>query len=162
LNPLIVFTDGSVDSKTHIGYGAYLILSDLTLSLHIQKAKVKIKKFESTSSTKLELQILLYALNEIAITFAGETKCITIYTDSQTIVKLPARREKLEQQHYYAKSGKRLNNAELYQEFFKLIDQFNCQFIKVKGHKAKSAKDEIDQFYELVDRASRAALRAYM
>jgi len=160
LNPLIVFTDGSVDSKTHIGYGAYLILSDLTLPPHIQKAKVKIKQFENTSSAKLELQTLLYALNEIAITFVGENTYITVYTDSQNIVKLPARREKLEQQNFYAQDGKRLNNAELYQEFFKLVDQFDCQFIKVKGHKAKSAKDDVDRIFELVDRASRAALRA--
>lgn len=151
MNNLIVFTDGSVDSKTHIGYGAYLILSDITLPPHIQKANVKIKQFENTSSTKLELQTLLYALNEIAITFVGEENHIIVYTDSQTIVKLPSRREKLEKQNFYANNGKRLNNAELYQELYKLMDQFNCQFIKVKGHKAKSAKDDIDRIFELVD-----------
>ena len=148
-----------MDSKTHIGYGAYLIVSDVELSLNIQKTNVKIKRFENTSSTKLELQILLWALNEIALLNPTETTYVTAYTDSQNIVSLPERRTKLAQQNYYARNGKRLNNAELYQEFFKMADQFNCQLIKVKGHKVKQAKDKIDQIFELVDRASRSALR---
>lgn len=155
----MLFSDGSVDSKTHIGYGAYLIVSDLELPLDTQKANVKLKQFENTSSTRLELQALLCGLNEIAFLNPNERIRIAVYTDSQNIVSLPARRAKLEQQNYYASNGKRLNNAELYQEFFTMTDQFNCQFIKVKGHKAKHLKDDVDQVFELVDRAARAALR---
>ena len=155
----MLFTDGSVDSKTHIGCGAYLICNDLDLPLDIQKANVKIKQFENTSSTKLELQTLLWALNEIVSLESPAITTVVAYTDSQNIVTLPARRAKLEQQDYFSKNGKRLNNSELYQEFFRFMDRLNCRFIKVKGHKAKDKKDEIDWIFALVDRASRAALR---
>jgi ribonuclease HI len=154
----MLFTDGSVDSKTHIGYGAYLIVSNLELPLDVQKANVKIKRFDNTSSTKLELQTLLWALNEIALLNPTKKTNVVAYTDSQNSVSLPERRAKLEQQNYVANSGKRLNNADLYQDFFRLMDQFNCQLVKVKGHKIKQAKDQVDQIFELVDRASRAAL----
>jgi len=35
----------------------------------------------------------------------------------------------------------------------------NLVFIKVKGHKKSSLKDEIDTIFNLVDKASRRALR---
>lgn len=162
MHNLNLFTDGSVDSKTCIGYGAYLIVSDIELPLNLQNTNVKTKQFGNTSSTKLELQTLLWALNEIALLNSNEKTSITVYTDSQNIVSLPIRRAKLEQKNYYAKNGKRLNNADLYQELFKLADQFNCEFIKVKGHKAQKAKDKIDHIFELVDRASRSALRSHI
>jgi len=62
---LLLFTDGSVNTKTKIGYGAYLFLNEEELSGISLKNKVKFKRFENTSSSKLELQTLLYALKEI-------------------------------------------------------------------------------------------------
>ncbi|MDZ7819961.1 MAG: hypothetical protein U5K55_15720 [Aliarcobacter sp.] len=52
-----------------------------------------------------------------------------------------------------------MNNHELYKEFFELLEKYNCEFIKVKGHKKNSLKDEIDNIFNLVDKASRNALR---
>ena len=42
------------------------------------------------------------------------------------------------------------------------IDELNLTFIKVKGHKKNSLKDEIDTIFNLVDKASRSALRENM
>ena len=152
---LLLFTDGSVNTKSNIGYGAYLIVSDSDLSLDELRTQVKVQRFEQTSSTKLELQALLWALKDIQTSGCK----VIIYTDSQNIIGLPQRRERLEQNDYRSNKGNRLNNFELYQEFYQLIDQLDCQLMKVHGHQPAKQKNAIDLLFTLVDRASRKALR---
>ncbi len=65
MNELMLFTDGSVNTKSNIGYGAYLAVSECGLPLDSLRARVKVRRFEHTSSTKLELQTLLWALRDI-------------------------------------------------------------------------------------------------
>lgn len=48
---------------------------------------------------------------------------------------------------------------ELYQEFYRITDQFECEFVKVRGHRVAQQKDDIDRLFTLVDRAARTALR---
>jgi len=155
MSKLYLFTDGSVNTRTKVGFGAYLILTDLESPFDKLKTLVKVKRFEQTSSTKLELQTLLWVLNEID-TIENE---IIVYTDSQNIVGLTTRREYLEKNNYISGKGKKLNNYKLYQEFYRLNDNLNCQFIKIQGHKATKYKGELDKIFTLVDRASRNALR---
>jgi len=158
----MLFTDGSVDTKTRIGFGAYLAVNDMELSLTDLKTQVKIKQFANTSSTTLEVQTLLWAMDDALLLGAEKTMRITIYSDSQNIVGLPARRSGLEQRDYYAANGKRLNNTDLYQQFFKLVDQWNCQIFKMEGHKPQHAKSHLDHVFALVDKASRSALREFI
>lgn len=157
----MLFTDGSVDTKTRVGFGAYLAVKDMELPLVDLKAKVKVKQFENTSSTKLELQALLWAMDDALLLSPEKPIRVFIYSDSQNIVGLLARRSGLEQRDYYASNGKLLNNAELYQQFFKAIDQRNCQIIKVDGHKPQDIKNNVDRVFALVDKASRSALREF-
>ncbi|MEZ5043614.1 MAG: RNase H family protein [Saprospiraceae bacterium] len=152
-----LFTDGSVNTASKIGYGAYLLVPDLTLSLDSLKPGIKLKRFEQTSSSKLELQTLLWALKEVQ---AYDAKFI-VYTDSQNIIGLPGRRERLVRSNYYTKNHKRLRHFELYQAFYQISDQLNIAFVKISGHKAAGQKDQIDQIFALVDQASRAALRGF-
>ena len=86
-NKLSIFTDGSVHPQPGIGYGAYLIVTDTNLSIDKLRTQVKVLQFENTSSTRLELQILLFSLKTID---DFEHKII-IYTDSQNIIRLPLR-----------------------------------------------------------------------
>ncbi len=152
---LLLFTDGSVNPQSKIGYGACLAVTDINLSIDSIKDQVYIKRFEDTSSTKLELQTLLWALEE----FNPEGKKVIIYTDSQNIIGLPGRRERFEKHNYYSKNGKRIANFELYKEFFRITDQLDCKILKVKGHKKSNQKENIDRLFTLVDRASRKSLR---
>ncbi|MGB5794148.1 ribonuclease HI [Poseidonibacter sp.] len=153
-----LFTDGSVNPQLNIGFGAYLILSqDLIYSDDLQ-SNIQLKKFEDTSSTKLELQTLLWAIN--SNDFIG--KKVIVYTDCQNILGLLNRRERFIKNNYYSKSGKLIANHELYKEFYKLIDSLDFEFIKVKGHKTSSKKDDIDKIFTLVDKGSRTYLRDYI
>ena len=106
---ILLFTDGSVNSKLRVGYGAYLAFSENQQS---RSSRIKLKLFADTSSSKLELQTLLWALSEIC---APE---VNLYTDSQNIIGLTSRRKKLEENDYYAKNGKLLKNHELYKQLY--------------------------------------------
>jgi len=150
-----LFTDGSVNTKSKIGYGAYLAVTDHETPLEKLKSQVKIKRFESTSSTKLEIQTLLWAITENSVF----TRKLVIYTDSQNIIGLPFRRAKLEQNSYYSKNNKPIKNHIEYKEFYKLIDLLDFDLIKLSGHKVSKQKDYIDILFSIVDRASRYALR---
>ena len=155
MNEILLLTDGSVNTQSKIGYGAYLTVFEHGLSLDSLKKCVKVKRFEYTSSTKLELQTLLWALGDIKTL---ERK-IVIYTDSQNIIGLPGRRERFEKNKYRSKNNKRLNNYELYQSFYKITDQLDYKLIKVHGHQVSNQKNDIDRMFTLVDRASRNAMR---
>ncbi len=155
---LILFSDSSVNPQTRVGYGAYLALPEPVLALEELRPRVKLRRFEQTSSTRLELQTLLWALSEIQATGSK----LIVYTDSQNIIGLPGRRARLERNGYRSSNGKRLSNYLLYQEFYRLSDQLDCTLIKVRGHQLAKQKDDSDRLFSLVDRASRQALRTEM
>ena len=148
-----LFCDGSVNPQIKVGFGAYFILDE-----NIQNQNIKTKKFENTSSTKLELEVLLWALEDENI---EETK-VQVYTDCQNIFSLLNRREKLESNNFKTSTNKIVKNELLYKEFYSFIDKYEIEFIKVKGHKKSSLKDEIDKAFNLVDKASRSALREFI
>jgi len=155
MDELILLTDGSVNTQSNIGYGAYLAVSERGLSLESLRTRVKVKRFEDTSSTKLELQTLLWALSDIQ----AVGRKVSVYTDSQNILGLQERRVRLEQNDYRSKKNKRLKHYELYQEFYRMIDRLNCKLVKVRGHQVANQKGDMDRLFALVDKASRKALR---
>lgn len=155
MNDLMLFTDASVNPQLNIGYGAYLSVSQYELSKDSLRTQVKIKRFEDTTSTKLELQTLLWALSNLPA-FANK---VNVYTDSQNIIGLRGRRERFEQNNYRSKKNMIIKNYLLYQEFYRITDELDCEFIKVRGHQKSDQKNDIDRLFTLVDRASRNALK---
>jgi len=152
---IYLFTDGSVNPQSGIGFGAYLLLDKLEFFRDELEKKINIKKFYNTSSTKLELETLLWALSDISL----KNFKILVYTDCQNIIGLKGRRDRFEKNNYMTSKGRVIKNHELYKDFFKKLDILDCEFIKVKGHKKTSVKNEIDEIFTLVDRATRRALR---
>ena len=154
-----LFTDGSVNPQAKIGFGAYLLLDEEELTLaEIYKIEVKTKMFSNTSSTKLELEALLWALNEIDLKGCK----LIIYTDCQNIIGLQDRRERFETNDYRTGKNTLIKNHELYKEFFKITDAIDCEFIKVKGHKKSDKKNQIDNIFTIVDKTSRDSLRNFI
>lgn len=154
-NEIYLFTDGSVNPQSKIGFGAFLIVEDIAISPDEAKKLVKLKQFEDTSSTKLELQILLYTLTKLE----KIKKRVIVYTDSQNIIGLPDRRLRFEENKYISNNGRLIDNHELYKEFYRITGLLNCHIVKVKGHKNSSLKNKIDLLFTLVDRAARNGLR---
>ncbi|KFL35433.1 MULTISPECIES: RNase H family protein [unclassified Sulfurospirillum] len=147
-----LFCDGSVNAQTHVGFGAYVVVFQNAAfdSLH-----VKLKAFHDTSSTKLELQTLLWAVEECR----SLNDEIVIYTDSQNIISLPSRKERFERMGYRTNHKKIHEHVALYQAFYTMMEEVNCSLVKVKGHKLERDKDMNDDYFTLMDRASREALR---
>ena len=156
MDKLLLFIDGSVNTALNIGYGAYLAVDEHEFSTESFVPKINLKRFDDTSSTKLELQTLLWALAELE----GIGKKIIVYTDSQNIIRLPGRRSVLEQNNYYSFKKKLLNNHVLYRRFYQIIDHLDCDLVKVQGHQPSGHKDDLDRLFALVDRASRKALKS--
>ena len=153
---IYLFTDGSVYPSDKVGYGAVLFTKDINQALEVLKTQVNLKRFTNTSSTKLELENLLWGLS---LVIHEESKTIVVYTDSQNIISLISRRSRLENNNYHTKGNKPVKNQQLYREFFKLVDSFEIQIIKIKGHQPGRDKTEIEKIFTLVDKASRRALR---
>ncbi len=155
MTTLKLFTDGSVNPQSKIGYGAFLTVPEGVPYSDSYKSDVFVQKFEQTSSTKLEMQTLIWALG--LIQDLGSK--VIVFTDSQNIIGLHGRRERLERNNYLSKKNKPIKNSVLYQEFYRLTDQLDCELIKVKGHQATHKKNDTGKFFTLVDRASRKSLR---
>lgn len=156
MNEINLFIDASVNNQTKTGYGAYLVVKNESFNLNLEELKshLRIKRFESTSSTKLELQTLLWAFSEI-----NNSSKIIVYTDSQNIEGLLGRRFGLEKNNFLNKKNQLLKNSDLYKEFYKMVEVLNCTIVKVKGHKSSKNKDLIDKYFSIVDKASRKAAR---
>ncbi len=153
---IYLFTDGSVNPKSKVGYGAILYTEDLNQPLEELKLQVRMRQFTDTSSTKLELENLLWGLG--LVTVQGYSS-IVVYTDSQNILSLLNRRERLEENQYHTRGNKPVKNQELYKSFFELFDNNHIEIIKIKGHQPGRSKSTLEQIFTLVDRASRKALR---
>lgn len=151
---LMIFSDGSVQAATGLGFGAYLMVPSIEWPLSDLAAQICIAKFANTSSTRLELQTLLHALSQ---TPAGAR--LTLYTDSQNIIRLPSRRERLEALGYCSKRGKALRNNALYRQFFALWDERQCRLVKLKGHCRAAETTRLQQVFACVDKAARQACR---
>ncbi|MDD2789568.1 MAG: ribonuclease H [Sulfurimonas sp.] len=150
---LFLFTDASADAKTKVAYGAYILLDEDALTSSL--CDVKTKRFEETTSSKVELQTLLWALSEIN----SHKSTLVIYTDCQNTIGLIERRKRLEKNNYITGANTPVRNQELYKEFYKIIETIDYEFVKIKGHKKKEDKNALDKIFTLVDKASRNALR---
>ena len=157
LKNIAIFTDASVDPKSQVGFGAYCLVVDVGCPPIDVANEVILTRFNNTSSTRIELENLLHALNNS--TFNTLNSTITIYTDCQNIIGLPDRREHLEANNYYSRNKIRVKNFELYQQFYTAMDKLNFVMVKVKGHKTYNDKSNIDKIFSVVDKASRKALR---
>ena len=95
-----LFTDVSVSPGFKLGVGAYVMIPASLLKASSRDmgrpeiaARLKVRRFEGASSTRLELQTVLWALAEIGPDISHEN--LTIYTDSQCVSGLLRRKSRL-------------------------------------------------------------------
>ena len=168
MNRIFLFTDVSINPKLKMGFGAYLIIPESDLNGNSSKAikdDVKVQKFESTSSTKLEIETLLWALDELGkkCKIKSLYRNLVIYTDSQCIAGLLKRRNKLEYCGFKSsRTGNELNHAFFYHAFYIFSDRLKFEVIKLKGHSKLSSKEISHKIFSLVDKGARKALRDYL
>ena len=150
-----LFCDASVDPTSGIGFGACLLVSHESPVIEELAKDIHIRKFEATTAARLELQTLLWALHELI----PQQARVVVHTDSQTVCQLPQRQQRLEANNFCSSTGRPLNNADLYRDFFHIFSADVIKFCKQQGHVPTAERTLDDQIFRLVDKASRKALR---
>ncbi len=167
MKDIALFTDVSVDPDLRVGVGVHLAMPMQLLetsSFHIDNteaaARIKVRRFEDTTSTKLELQTVLWAIQEQRKGIKGKLR---VFTDSQSVSGLFKRRARLVAEDFLSRrSGRPLKNASLYRSFFELHDTLDFEIIKVEGHTKARARDTVSRIFAIVDKKARKALRLWM
>jgi ribonuclease HI len=171
MNSFALFTDVSSNPQRKCGVGAYLLVpaSCLENAAHAIdraeiSAKLRFKRFGDTSSTKLEVQTVLWALENIqAEGCAFDPGRLQVFTDSQCVAGLPARRAGLEANQFSSRrSGQLLTNALLYRAFYAAYDTLGFGLVKVAGHSRACSRDTVQQIFSCVDQSVRRALSLWM
>jgi ribonuclease HI len=143
-----IYTDGSCHTQQKAGAWAAII--------HMDGKKTILKGTEgSTTHNRMELLAVIKAIEHI-VKQQNDTELI-IYTDSQYVCGLPGRKEKLIEQKFLTRKGKPIQNADLVQTLFGLMDKVSTQYIKVKAH--QSEEDQTTKYNNLVDKLSRKMVR---
>ncbi len=149
-----VYTDGSFDKISDKGaWGTIICYDDQEIIL----ADI----VSGTTHNRMELQAVIQSLRYI-IDYQLNASIIRIYTDSQYVSGLLAKRQRLENKNFTNRKGKILPNADLLQEFYTTIDQLNTkvELIKVKAHMKKDEAEypynrKIDMYVRKMVRGSK-------
>jgi len=171
VNRYALFTDVSLNPKLKLGFGAYLVIPSSFLEIPPGRIirsdlveQIRLRRFEVTSSTKLEVQTLLWALEDFQKELSGSMSgTLDVYSDSQCVTGLQRRRSKLEMNGFCSKGTKRiLTNAHLYRKFYEFHDILGFEIIKVVGHSRSCSHDSIHRIFSFVDKEARKALKLCM
>jgi len=171
MNSFALFTDVSLNPGRRLGVGACLLAPAHLLNSApdaIERAEVlarmSFRRFGETSSTRLELQTVLWAVENFREEFRrSDSGGVRIYTDSQCVVGLPGRRAGLEARGFVAaRSGRLLTNSLLYRDFYAVHDKLGLELIKVAGHSRTGFRNSVERIFSYVDQEVRRALSLWM
>lgn len=172
-NTMMIFTDASISPQTCIGVGVFLCLSREHIEAYDQCSMEELSaklsnqivytEYQSKKSTWSEIKTVIHALNFIQKNSKIDSK-IEIYTDCQSLCDLMGRRkEKLKKSHFITKTGKLLQNADLYKELFEIAEKFQIQTVKIKGHNSISNRLTVqEKIFAVLDQCSRKKLRGIL
>ena len=126
---------------------------------------VAVKRFQDVSSTRLELETMLWALEEYSsgATAAVLPERLLIHSDSQAPAGLLSRRKRLEENGFYSKRGRSpLKNASLYRLFYTFHDQLKFDVVQTPGPMPSRFQDANQRVFACVHRCVRQALRQWV
>ena len=171
MSSFALFTDVSVNPQRKLGIGGYLLVPITFLEIDPHdieqrelSSRIKIKRFAETSSTKLELQTVLWALEDSREELTGaDHGSLRLYTDSQCVAGLVKRRARLTDSDFVSKrSGLPLTNAPLYRDFYASYDRLGFGLIKIPGHSPVCTQNTALRIFSYVDREVRKALTLWL
>lgn len=163
---LHVFSDASFDKAAQRAVTGYLLIDNL--QSHAQDTEIVLQSFEEQNNIRAEMRGAIEALGVVmekqreVKNAAVEIKFdVILYTDCESIVQLPTRQHRLATTEFLSrKTGKLLNNADLYQEFYKRYNSVQPTLQWIKGHTATSSRSQLHDYFRRVDIAVRKALRS--
>lgn len=150
-NPIHIYTDGACHPPSKTGAWAVIILMD-----NQQKTLQAI--VTHTTHNRMELTAAIKAIEYIH-TQTTSPHPITIYSDSQYVVDLTERKEKLKRHHFTTRKGSPIQNADLVQQLIHHLDTAPVTLIKVPAHQKK---DKTINHNREVDKLVRKVLRNHI
>jgi ribonuclease HI len=146
---ITVFTDGSCHNQLKTGGWASIIF--------VGKEKITLKGHEAeTTHHRMELVAVLEAMRFLQKNnHLGQP--VTIYSDSQYVVDLLQRRERLTTSGFRTKKLRPIRNADLVQLVLQYIDAPGITLVKLKSHLRSSTHESL--INREVDMLSREMMR---
>ncbi|MDQ3535874.1 MAG: reverse transcriptase-like protein [Bacteroidota bacterium] len=139
-----VFTDGSCHTHLKIGAWAAIIFTD--------KGREDIKGIQSnTTHNQMELMSVIKALEWIRY-HELEFKKIEVFSDSQYLVDIQNRKEKLTKNLFLTKAGKQVQNKQLLESLISYSNQWNVDFIKVISHQKADGNQNFNREVDIIVR----------
>lgn len=148
INSAEINTDGSCHTQAKIGAWVAIVL------VGIEKHLVSGIATDTTNNA-MELTAVIKAIEFVHDQYPG-INTIKIISDSQYVVGLIARREKLVRLDYCSQKGKPLPNAALVKQLLQQALTFDLEFVKIKAHQQVN---EHTQYNIQADMLSRKLVR---
>lgn len=124
--PIEIYTDGSSHTQKLIGAWAAII--------YYNKTKIIIKQVETnTSHNRMEMQAVIQAIKFVDTNYSTNIPII-INSDSQYVVNLVDRKEKLKKNEFNTKKGNPVKNLDLVITLIDQIETHEITFNKIKAH----------------------------
>ena len=166
-----LFTDASVNPQRKCGVGAFLAVPASFLEVppdSIDRAEIAerlvVRRVEDTSSTKLEVQTVVWALEEYKkeLHRPGTREAPGVFGFSMCC-GASGRRAGLEGRGFLSKrTHQPLANADLYRRFYELHDELGFEIIKLAGHAPSRSHDAAQRVFSCVDKEVRKALKQWI
>ncbi len=145
---IIAYTDGSCHTQLKTGAWASIIINN--------NEKLKLNGLEqNTTHNRMEIQACIETIQYVVEKILSY-KEIHIFTDSQYVVGLLDRKNKLKEGNFLTKKGESIQNPDLVQKFIFLLENYPIKLLKVKAHQKKS---ELENLNIEVDMMVRRLLR---
>ncbi len=144
-----IYTDGSCHTQERIGGWAAIILG--------KEKNIEIKGFvKDTTHNAMEILAVLKALDFLEKEYNNTFTKIEIVSDSQYVVRILERKEKLKANNFLTKKNNPIRNVDLVKKLIERIETLPLIFTKIKAH--QKATTEIN-YNRVVDQLARNEVR---
>ena len=143
-----IYSDGSCHTQYRIGTWVAIIFIGT-------EKKVLSATVPDTTHNRMELTAVIKAIQYLKVHYRL-IKTIRIFSDSQYVTGLPARKEKIISPDFSTTKRNSMQNADLVKTFLELLSWLSIEFIKIKAHQKQG--DTINYNRE-ADKLSRKLLR---
>lgn len=144
---ITVYTDGSCHTQLLIGAWVCIVF--------IGENRIDLSGVVTdTTHNRMELVAVIESLKFIKAEYPNAV--VVIFTDSQYVVGLRDRRNKIQSAAFTTKAGNEIQNVDLVRELWSIEDELQVNFIKVAAHLKKT--DKVNHNLE-ADRIVRGLLR---
>lgn len=147
-NTIHIYTDASTNPKTQQGAWAALLL-------HESPPIILKGQVSNTTNNRLELWAVLQGIAYLKAQNIPYDR-IRIHTDSQYVIRLSERKDRLKATNFHNKKEQPLPNIDLLKLMIAYIETEPLEWVKIKAHLKKS---EANPHHRKVDRLVRKVLR---